>query len=86
LAGSKTTSDNLANAFLFLSLNPEWVKILQEELDRVVGKSRAPTENDLPFLPKMEAFLTEVINLNDEIRYSDIKPKFVICQNSSNLI
>jgi cytochrome P450 len=68
LAGTKTTSDNLVNAFLFLSLNPEWVKILQEELDRVVGKSRAPTESDLPFLPKMEAFLTEVINLSDETR------------------
>ncbi|XP_012227757.1 methyl farnesoate epoxidase-like [Linepithema humile] len=60
LAGSKTTSDTLATTFLFLSLNLEWLKILQEELDSVVGRSRAPTENDLPFLPMTEAFLAEV--------------------------
>lgn len=62
LAGSKTTIDTLATAFLFLSLNPEWVKKLQSDLDRVVGRSRAPTEDDLPSLPMIEAFLTEVIN------------------------
>ncbi|XP_050458694.1 methyl farnesoate epoxidase-like isoform X1 [Cataglyphis hispanica] len=60
LAGSKTTIDTLATAFLFLSLNPEWVKKLQADLDRVVGRSRAPTEDDLPSLPMIEAFLTEI--------------------------
>lgn len=60
LAGSKTTTDTLATTFLFLSLNPEWLKVLQAELDSVVGRSRAPTENDLPSLPMTEAFLAEV--------------------------
>ncbi|XP_018372426.1 PREDICTED: methyl farnesoate epoxidase-like isoform X1 [Trachymyrmex cornetzi] len=59
LAGSKTTSDTLANIFLFLSLNPEWLRVLQAELDSVVGRSRAPTEDDLPSLPITEAFLAE---------------------------
>ncbi|XP_018308006.1 methyl farnesoate epoxidase isoform X2 [Mycetomoellerius zeteki] len=59
LAGSKTTSDTLANIFLFLSLNPEWLRVLQVELDSVVGRSRAPTEDDLPSLPITEAFLAE---------------------------
>ncbi|KAM0736690.1 Methyl farnesoate epoxidase [Formica fusca] len=59
LAGSKTTIDSLATAFLFLSLNPEWLKKLQADLDRVVGRSRAPTEDDLPSLPMIEAFLAE---------------------------
>ncbi|XP_077259189.1 LOW QUALITY PROTEIN: methyl farnesoate epoxidase [Temnothorax americanus] len=60
LAGSKTTTDTLATTFLFLSLNPEWLKVLQTELDGVVGRSRAPTEEDLPSLPITEAFLAEV--------------------------
>ncbi|KAL6430089.1 hypothetical protein ACFW04_007705 [Cataglyphis niger] len=63
LAGSKTTIDTLATAFLFLSLNPEWIKKLQADLDRVVGRSRSPTENDLPSLPMIEAFLTEDTNV-----------------------
>lgn len=63
MAGSKTTTDTLASAFLFLSLNDEWLKILQTELDRVVGRSRAPTEEDLPYLPMMEAFLAEVFKI-----------------------
>ncbi|KAL0099679.1 hypothetical protein PUN28_019820 [Cardiocondyla obscurior] len=60
LAGSKTTTDTLATTFLFLSLNPKWLKTLQAELDSVVGRSRAPTEDDLPSLPITEAFLAEV--------------------------
>lgn len=69
MAGSKTTSDTLATTFLFLSLNLEWLKILQNELDSVVGRSRAPTENDLPFLPMTEAFLAEVTDLNYNITH-----------------
>lgn len=60
MAGSNTTTDTLATTFLFLSLNPEWLKVIQEELDNVVGKHRAPNEDDLPFLPLTQAFLAEV--------------------------
>lgn len=60
MAGSKTTTDTLASTFLFLSLSPTWLKLLQTELDSVVGRLRAPTEEDLPLLPMTEAFLAEV--------------------------
>lgn len=60
MAGAKTTTDTLATTFLFLSLSPTWLKLLQTELDNVVGRSRAPTEEDLPLLPMTEAFLAEV--------------------------
>ncbi|XP_076286314.1 methyl farnesoate epoxidase [Lasioglossum baleicum] len=60
LAGSKTTTDTLAFMMLFTSLHPEWIKILQEELDNVVGRSRFPALEDLPSLPMMEAFLAEI--------------------------
>lgn len=62
LAGSKTTTDTLSTTLLFLSLHSEWIKILQEELDNVVGRSRSPTLEDYSSLPIMESFLAEVIN------------------------
>ncbi|XP_066592768.1 methyl farnesoate epoxidase-like [Prorops nasuta] len=59
LAGSKTTTDTLAMTFAFISHNTEWIKILQNEMDRVVGRSRLPCLDDYSFLPMMEAFLNE---------------------------
>lgn len=66
LAGSKTTTDTLAVTLLFLSLHQEWIKILQEELNTVVGRSRPPLLDDCSSLPMMEAFITEVITSSDE--------------------
>ncbi|KOX69409.1 hypothetical protein WN51_05572 [Melipona quadrifasciata] len=60
LAGSKTTTDTLTTIFLFLSLHSEWIKVLQEELDNVVGRSRSPILEDYSSLPLMESFLAEV--------------------------
>lgn len=60
LAGLKTTTDTLATLFLFLTLNPDWIKKLQNELDVVVGKDRSPTLNDMDSCPIIEAFLSEV--------------------------
>ncbi|XP_043804422.1 methyl farnesoate epoxidase-like isoform X2 [Apis laboriosa] len=60
LAGSKTTTDTLSTTLLFLSLHSEWIKILQEELDNVVGRSRSPTLEDYSSLPIMESFLAEI--------------------------
>lgn len=69
LAGSKTTTDTLSTVLLFLSLHTEWIKILQEELDNVVGRSRSPTLEDYSSLPIMESFLAEVINYNGVSNY-----------------
>ncbi|KAK2574914.1 hypothetical protein KPH14_002605 [Odynerus spinipes] len=60
LAGSQTTTDTLASAILFLALNPKWIKILQEELDKQTGRTRPPTLEDSSSLPTIEAFLAEV--------------------------
>ncbi|XP_017885231.2 methyl farnesoate epoxidase-like [Ceratina calcarata] len=59
LAGSKTTTDTLETTFLFLSSHSEWIKILQMELDNVVGRSRSPTLEDYDSLPMMKSFLAE---------------------------
>ncbi|XP_012286716.1 methyl farnesoate epoxidase [Orussus abietinus] len=60
LAGVKTTSDTLATTFMFLALHQDWVKTLQKDLDEVVGRDRSPTLEDVPSLPRVEAFLAEV--------------------------
>ncbi|KAI4500460.1 hypothetical protein M0802_004422 [Mischocyttarus mexicanus] len=59
LAGTQTTSDMLAITILFLSLNPQWIKPLQDELDKQTGRTRAPTLEDSSNLPMVEAFLAE---------------------------
>lgn len=61
LAGSKTTTDTLAMVFSFLPQHPEWLKILQDDLNDVVGRNRAPRLSDRPLLPRVDAFLAEVL-------------------------
>lgn len=60
LAGSKTTTDTLASIFAFLASNPHHVKELQQELDSVLGRDRSPSQEDMPLLPKVAAFIAEV--------------------------
>ncbi|XP_043286450.1 methyl farnesoate epoxidase-like [Venturia canescens] len=60
LAGSKTTTDALAITFAFLARNPKWLKIMQADLDSVVGRDRDPVLADAARVPRVEAFLAEV--------------------------
>lgn len=46
IAGSETTSKSLAFCFLYLLLYPDVQKKAREEIDRVVGRHRAPTLDD----------------------------------------
>ena len=48
IAGSETTSKSLGFCFLYLVRNPEVQKKAQNELDRVVGRSRLPELSDRP--------------------------------------
>ncbi len=60
IAGSETTSTTLNWAMLFMILNPEIQEKVHEELDKVVGRSRAPTYADKAETPFTEAVLHEV--------------------------
>ncbi|OAD53438.1 hypothetical protein WN48_09994 [Eufriesea mexicana] len=93
LAGSKTTTDTLAAIFLFLSLHPEWIKILQKELDTVLGRSRSPSVEDYSSLPMMESFLAEIqrflnlapFGLPHKTMKNTILNGYTIPKNNSNI-
>ncbi|NWI22046.1 CP1B1 protein, partial [Crypturellus soui] len=67
-AGQDTTSTALSWVLLLLLKHPQLQHELQEELDRVVGRSRLPTCEDRPGLPRLEAFIYETL------RYSSFVP------------
>ncbi|KAK6187480.1 hypothetical protein SNE40_005497 [Patella caerulea] len=69
-AGTETTTTTLRWAILFLALHPEQQTVVQEEIDRVVGRDRKPTANDRKSLPLTEATILEVQRLGDVVPLS----------------
>ncbi|XP_061185656.1 cytochrome P450 2B4-like [Saccostrea echinata] len=64
IAGTETTSTTLRWAFLFLLHNPHWQKILQKEIDDVIGQGQPKMEHrDL--LPLVDAFTLETERLGN---------------------
>ncbi|XP_045510385.1 probable cytochrome P450 303a1 [Colias croceus] len=61
MVGTETTSKSMGFCFSFLVRNQEAQKKAQEELDRVVGRNRAPTLEDKVNLPYNEAILHESV-------------------------
>ncbi|KAG8228073.1 hypothetical protein J437_LFUL009045, partial [Ladona fulva] len=59
-AGTETTSNTLAIGTLYLLHNPDVQMKIHEEMDRVVGRDRAPTMDDKPNLPYLNAVLMEI--------------------------
>jgi cytochrome P450 len=59
-AGSETSSATLAWSVLYLAMNPETQKKLQNEIDNTVGKSRQVSLADRQKLPYAEATIQEV--------------------------
>ncbi|KAJ8935869.1 hypothetical protein NQ318_019453 [Aromia moschata] len=59
MAGSETTSNTVGFCFLGLILNPEVQRKAQEEIDKVIGKSRIPTLQDRPNMPYVECVALE---------------------------
>lgn len=57
--GAETSVDTMAAWFLAMSLYPEVQRKAQEEIDRVVGKSRLPTSSDREQLPYVNALVEE---------------------------
>ncbi|XP_021966277.1 methyl farnesoate epoxidase [Folsomia candida] len=60
VAGAETTSNTLEFAMLYMVLHPEVQTKVQEEIDRVVGKSRRVTLEDKSKMPYTEATLLEI--------------------------
>ena len=61
LAGSETTSTMLTFSILYMLHFPGPFKKAQEELDRVVGRSRLPNWDDRLNLPYFEALMAEIM-------------------------
>ena len=57
----ETVKTTLEWAVVLMLHHPEAARAVQEELDQVVGRSRAPTLEDLPYLPITEATILEVL-------------------------
>ena len=68
LAGSETTSTYLAYLLMYCVNFPAVQKRVQEEIDRVVGRSRIPSLTDKEELPYTNAFIYEVL------RHANITP------------
>ncbi|XP_074115598.1 methyl farnesoate epoxidase [Cotesia typhae] len=62
LAGSKTTIDSLSGIFALLVHHPGWIKLLKDDLNIVVGNNM-PKIDDIPALPRVEAFLSEALRV-----------------------
>ncbi|EIW78754.1 hypothetical protein CONPUDRAFT_128357 [Coniophora puteana RWD-64-598 SS2] len=58
-AGSETTASAVTIAIMAATLHPDAQTKVQEELDAVVGRERAPTFEDRPNLPQTVAFMLE---------------------------
>ncbi|KAI0628194.1 CyP450 monooxygenase [Trametes polyzona] len=64
IAGSDTTVASLRAFFLAMAMTPDVQKKAQEELDRVVGRSRLPDFDDRDNLPYTNALVKEVTRWN----------------------
>ncbi|KAM5537299.1 hypothetical protein V8D89_009029 [Ganoderma adspersum] len=60
-AGTETTVTVLSNFMLAMVLHPEAFRRAQDELDRVVGRSRLPDFEDRGSLPYLDCILREVL-------------------------
>ncbi|KAF4621791.1 hypothetical protein D9613_012201 [Agrocybe pediades] len=60
-AGAETTSGTLTYFMLAMAIYPETIRKAHEELDRVVGRERAPSFSDLEDLPYIQAMVKEIL-------------------------
>jgi cytochrome P450 len=63
-AGTDTSAVTIEWALSELLKNPKALDIATEELDRVVGRGRLPTEGDVPSLPFLQAVIKESMRLH----------------------
>ncbi|EGN99632.1 hypothetical protein SERLA73DRAFT_179742 [Serpula lacrymans var. lacrymans S7.3] len=58
-AGSDTTAVAICAMIVSAAVHPEAQAKVQEELDNVIGRQRAPTYDDVDMLPQLQAFIQE---------------------------
>ncbi|CAL5034790.1 unnamed protein product [Urochloa decumbens] len=63
-AGTDTSAVTIEWALSELLKNPKALAMATEELDRVVGRDRLPTEGDVPSLPFLQAVIKESMRLH----------------------
>lgn len=66
-AGMETVKNTLEWAVVFMLHNPEAAKAVQNELDQVIGRSRLPSLEDLPFLPITDATIQEILRRSSAV-------------------
>ena len=60
-AGTDTVSNTLEWTIYYFLQNPETLKKLQREIDRVIGSERRPSLSDRSLMPYTEAVINEVL-------------------------
>ncbi|PYH85820.1 cytochrome P450 [Aspergillus uvarum CBS 121591] len=60
-AGADTTVSTTTTFFLAMALYPDVQRKAQEEIDRVIGSDRLPTDTDRPNLPYIDAIVKEAL-------------------------
>lgn len=63
-AGMETIKTTLLWLIVFMLRNPTVKKRVQDELDSIVGRSRMPVNEDLPYLPHTESTILEVMRMS----------------------
>ncbi|CAH2074223.1 unnamed protein product, partial [Iphiclides podalirius] len=63
-AGMETIKSSLLWMIVFMLRNPDVKRRVQEELDRVVGRERLPTIEDMPNLPYTETTILETLRMS----------------------
>ncbi len=64
LAGTETMSNTLSWAMLYVARHAEFQREVCEEIDRVLGREKLPTESDRFKMPRVEAFLNETMRFH----------------------
>ncbi|XP_033744191.1 cytochrome P450 2C37-like [Pecten maximus] len=70
VAGTETTSTTIKWAILFLISNPHIQTKLRNEINDVIGLSRAPSMTDKPEMTYMDAFMHETFRMGNLVPFS----------------